>query len=195
MDAELGTRIEEVLDRSDSALTSIEIAEALDAPLEEVDQAIWAQPDRFAWQPGHRWVLATAKASPSLGAQQGHADSRGRPLVPREPVELRAITLESGAVLKVGRRALDTSALFSVRSQGTEVQLTFNSAHELFAEFPMPFEEPGGPAAGYKALLEILLEAWALHEDSLPPGTAKRALEDARLMWGRRALELIEQSG
>jgi len=106
-------------------------------------------------------------------------------------MQLSAITLASGVVLKVSRRPLDTHAFFSVKTGGNEVELILNSTHELFAEHPMPFESDGAGAQHYKQLLELLLEAWALYEDSIPGGPSRRAAEDVRLLWGRRATELL----
>jgi hypothetical protein len=106
------------------------------------------------------------------------------------PKELRAFTMSSGLTVSVNRRPLDSDAFFSVRSAGNKVTLTLNSTHELFADLPLPFEE-GVKDEGFKELCEILLSAWALYEDSLPGGSAKRATEDARLLWGRRAIEVL----
>jgi hypothetical protein len=102
---------------------------------------------------------------------------------------MRAKTLASGVVLKVSRQPLDTHAFFSVKSAGNEIELILNSVHELFSEHPMPFEEDAA-GAHYKRLVELLLESWAIYEDSIP-GSSRRAAEDIRLLWGRRATELL----
>ena len=190
---DLSDRIAQLLTASERPLTSPEVAERLQVSLEEVDRVFWEEPHRFAWQPGHRWALAFSKrALRPVSVELDYEDVRGQPLVPRDSVELRAITLASGITLKVTRRPLDTQSLFSVRSLGNEVNLVLNSAHELFAEFPMPFEEREATYAD-KQLLELLLEAWALQENDAAPGAVKRALEDMRLMWGRKALELFAE--
>jgi hypothetical protein len=106
------------------------------------------------------------------------------------PIELRAVTLASGLIISVSRLPLDSDAFFTVRSAGSTVQLIINSTHELFAQLPMPFEE-GGDEVSYKALVEVLLEAWALYEDGLMGRPARRAMEDTRLLWGRRAVEVL----
>ena len=110
-------------------------------------------------------------------------------MVPTSPRELRAITLASGLILKVRRTSLDSDAFFSVRSAGNTVELLINSNHEIFDGLPIPFEgDPGGP---HQQLLEIILGAWALFEDGVPGGSTRRALEDQRLLWGRRAIEMF----
>ena len=47
------------------------------------------------------------------------------------------------------------------------------------------------PRPESEVMLELLLEAWALYEDSIPGGSSRRAAEDIRLLWGRRATELL----
>jgi len=190
---DLSQRIAGVLAASGVPLTSFQIAERLEIPVENVIRALWEEPQRYAWQPGHRWALAATKRKlDPRTIEQDYEDARPRLLLPQDSTELRAITLASGITLKVIRRPLDTLALFSVRAQGNEVELVLNSANELFSEFPMPFEERDASDAD-KRLLELLLEAWALKEGDAPPGAAKRALEDVRLMWGRKAVELFTE--
>lgn len=69
--------------------------------------------------------------------------------------------------------------------------MTLNSTHELFASMPMPFID--SRHSSYKELCEVLLSAWALYEDSLPGGATRRAAEDARHMWGRRSIEILQE--
>jgi hypothetical protein len=106
---------------------------------------------------------------------------------------MRAITLASGLTLRVSRRPLDTDAFFSVSSAGNTVELILNSSHEIFETHRMPFEGGGDPGA---RLVEVLLGAWALYEDGVPGGgQMRRSLEDLRLLWGRRVIELLRESG
>jgi hypothetical protein len=74
-----------------------------------------------------------------------------------------------------------------------QTPLTLNSMHELFSNRPMPFENSHDDSP-YKELCEILFAAWALYEDGLPGGSTKRATEDARLLWGRRTIEMLRES-
>lgn len=186
---ELPDRIADLLGAAQTPLTIPVIADRLQVSAHDVDRVIWGDPQRFAWQPGHCWTLGTEKPAPAAARLSAVEDAHARPWAPADQVQLRAITLASGVVLTVSRRPLDTHAFFSVKSAGNGVELVLNSMHELFSEHPMPFEED---AAGtqYKRLLELLLEGWALYEDSLPPGS-RRAAEDIRLLWGRRATELL----
>lgn len=187
---ELADRIAELLAGAETPLTIPAIADRLEVSTHDVDRVIWGDPRRFAWQPGHCWTLGTEKPRPVAARPSATEDARARLWTPADHVQLRAITLASGVVLKVSRRPLDTHAFFSVKSAGNEVELILNSTHELFGEHPMPFEEEvAGPH--YKRLLELLLEAWALYEDSIPGGSSRRAAEDIRLLWGRRATELL----
>lgn len=190
--SDLAEQIVALLRTNEQVLTSAEISEGLEAPCREVDDVLWASPELFAWQPGHRWGLTAKKTTPRFEVGISHRDTRATAISRREPEELRALTLESGVVLRVSKRALDSQALFTVRSQGSDVELILNAAHELFADFPIPFTDEVAPAQ-YKALLELLLQAWALYEDSIPPGPEKRELEDVRRLWGRRALELMTE--
>jgi hypothetical protein len=183
--------IAEALNSAGTPLTVAEIASALDVSAHDVDRVIWDEPDRFVWQPGHRWSLGSEKPRPAIeGGHTGHVEARQGPLVPRDPIELRATTLESGVTIRVTRRALDSHALFTVKSAGNVIELVLNSGHEVFAELPMPFSDEGS-TIGHQRLVEILLEAWALYEDSVPGGPSRRAAEDIRLLWGRRILELL----
>ena len=188
----LADRIAALLAKESNGLTVPAIADKLGVSAHDVDRVIWGEPRRFAWQPGHCWTLGTEKPRPvPARSAVTEEDSRARPWAPTEQMQLRAITLTSGVVLKVSRRPLDTHAFFSVKSEGNEVELILNSTHELFADHPMPFENDEAGAHGYKKLLELLLEAWALYEDSIPGGSSRRAAEDIRLLWGRRATELL----
>ena len=101
--------------------------------------------------------------------------------------------MASGIVIRVSRLPLDSDAFFSVRSAGNTVQLVINSTHELFAHLPMPFEEDSQEIS-FKALVEVLLQGWALYEDGVSGRQARRAMEDLRLLWGRRAVEVLRDS-
>lgn len=189
--ADLTASIEAALRDAGKSLTVADIADALGAEVHDIDRVVWSEPDRFVWQPGHRWTLGVDKARPaSTLTASSHQDAREGPLVPRDPVALRATTLASGVTLRVSRRALDTHALFTVKSAGNTIDLILNSAHEAFAELPMPFSDEA-PSSGSTALLEAILQAWALYEDSIPGGPSRRAAEDIRMLWGRRVLEVL----
>lgn len=158
-----------------------------------VDRALWGSPDTFIWQPGHRWALRPERQRASTLAAQEFHDSRDMPLIPRSPEELRALVLENGVVLRISRRPMDTDALFSVRSSGDAVQLVVNSTHEFYSELPDLFDDRQ-PASPYRKALEVLFEAWALYEDGVPGGPAKRSVEDVRLLWGRRAIQVLKET-
>lgn len=179
--------------RAQRPLTIPEITSLTDIPPSDVDKILWGSPGRFVWQPGHRWGVATRKGRPQSGQPKDVADTRLRPFVPEMPKELRAITLESGVTIRVRRRPLDTDAFFSVKSAGNGVELVINSAHEMFGVLPMPFDSDSEDSP-YRALTEVLLAGWALYEDSSAGGSATRAMEDARLLWGRRVIEILHES-
>lgn len=187
-------RIEATLAAAEAPLTVGEIADRLGLTAHDIDRVIWGEPERFVWQPGHRWALGAEKARPAaVTGGAADQDARDGPLAPRGAVQLRATTLASGVTLRVSRRPLDTHAVFTVKSAGNVVELILNSGHELFAELPLPFDDDS-QEGDYRALAEVLLEAWALYEDSVPGGPARRSAEDTRLLWGRRIIELIRDS-
>jgi hypothetical protein len=187
--AEVSAKIGEALASSAIPLTVREIAQRLDIPPSEVAEIVWAAPQSFSWQPGGRWSLAAAKTTVRPPVEPGNDDARIAVLSPQEGVELRAIRLAGGATLRVIRRPLDTAALFTVKAMGSDLQLILNSSHEMFEKLPMPFEADG--EGDYKTVVELLLAAWAVHEAEAP-AAAQRGLEDARLFWGRRLLELLD---
>ncbi|MBP1819269.1 hypothetical protein [Mycobacterium sp. OAE908] len=167
-----------------------EIVARVGGDVRECDAILWQNPEQFVWQPGQKWTVANAK---HRGAQDNPADapdSRSNMMTAATPKELRAFTMSSGLTVAINRRPLDSDAFFSVRSAGNTITLTLNSTHELFAELPFPFES-AGDGGDFKRLCEVLISAWALYEDGLPGGSAKRATEDARLLWGRRAIEVL----
>jgi hypothetical protein len=184
----LSRSIEELLAAAAGPLTTREIAVGVGCERAAAEQVVWGSPDRFDWQPGGRWTLAASKRSiQGASPTPAHEDTRDAVLDPPDATELRAIVLESGSVLRVVRRPLDTAAVFTVNQVGRDLQLVLNSAHEVFADLPMPFDEEGG--GDYKRLLELLLAAWAVYEAEVPTGTMRRELEDARLMWGRTLIK------
>lgn len=184
--------ITRVLTEASEPLAVTEIATIISGDLRECDAILWQNPDRFLWQPGHRWTVARPKSLSPRERVIDAPDARTHMLSANQPRELRAITLSSGLTVSVNRRPLDSDAFFSVRSAGNTITLTLNSTHELFASLPMPFET-GQDETGFKALCELLLTAWALYEDGIPGGSTKRATEDARFLWGRRAVEMLRE--
>jgi hypothetical protein len=186
--------ITRVLVESAEPLAVGEIAARTGGGVGACDAILWQTPEQFVWQPGHKWTVANLKPHPSHDEMASAPDARSNMMSATSPRELRAITLSSGLTIAVNRRPLDSDAFFSVRSAGNTITLTLNSTHDLFSDLPLPFEA-GHDEGSYKELCEILLGAWALYEDSLPGGSAKRATEDVRLLWGRRAIELLEERG
>ena len=190
MEAEVAARIEEALAASPGPLTVKEIAGRLGVRPDEVAEAVWGEPQRFSWQPGGRWTRAVAKAGPPPGPRaDGQEDARPAVIAPQGGTELRAMKLAGGATMRVTAQPLDSASFFTVRSEGSDLQLVLNSSHEVFADMPMPFADDDGGTFG--TLAEILLAAWAVHEAEAP-AAAKRELEDARLLWGRRLLDLLD---
>ncbi len=187
---EVATRIEDALAASPGPLTVKEIASRLGVPPDEVAEAVWGEPQRFSWQPGGRWTRTGAKARPpGRPGADSQEDARPAVISPQGGIELRAVKLASGATMRVTAQPLDSASFFTVRTEGSDLQLVLNSSHEVFATMTMPFAEDGG--GNFGTLAEILLAAWAVHEAEAPTG-AKRELEDARLFWGRRLLDLLD---
>jgi hypothetical protein len=185
--------IVKALKESGKPLSVTEIASKIGCDAHECDAILWQSPAKFVWQPGRKWALVDQKSDITTHSVIDAPDARSNMMSAATPVELRAITMSSGLSIVVNRRPLDSEAFFTVRSAGNTVTLTLNASHELFASLPMPFDEQL-LNSDYKALCETLLSAWALFEDGLPVGSARRAAEDARLHWGRRAVEMIREN-
>lgn len=188
MTTDIAEEIEKILASSAVPLTAREIAKEAEVATEAVAEIVWSAPERFSWQPGGRWTQAVPKIARLPAVEGDHRDARLAALDPQRGVELRAIMLASGTVLRVVRRPLDSAALFTVKAAGRDIELVLNSAHETFNSLPLPFDEDPGD---YKQLVELLLTAWAAYEGECP-NAARRGLEDARLFWGRRMLELLD---
>jgi hypothetical protein len=186
-------RIADLLESSDQGLAVREIAVQLGVDAALVDSVVWSSPNRFSWQPGHRWVLAPLRpvqAPPAV--RPGQSDSRPLAFVPEDSTALRAVALAGGGQLVVRKRPLDGTALFAARSRGSEIELVMNSAHPVFAELPMPFEAEDKNESGYKQLLELVLEAIALYEDGLVADKEREHARAARISWGRKLRELTD---
>jgi hypothetical protein len=189
--AELTQSVERILAESKKSLTLAEIANGLDAPISDVDHCLWTQPDRFIWQPGHRWALAEGKTPFFEETELKEVIEEARTGETDGSRELRATTLANGLQFRVVAQPSDSQAFFTIRSSGATLSLVVNSGHELFSDFPMPFADDDRPW-GARALLELLLESWALHEATASSGD-KRRLEETRMLWGRHAVELLEK--
>ncbi|WP_142392575.1 hypothetical protein [Mycobacterium sp. 3519A] len=185
--------ITRVLTQASKPLAVAEIAEKTGGDVRECDAILWQNPRHFVWQPGHKWTVANPKSVSPREEIVDAPDARTRMISANLPRELRAITLSSGLKVSVNRRPLDSDSFFSVRSAGSTITLTLNSTHEVFANLPMPFETDQNET-GFKELCELLLTAWALYEDGIPGGSTKRAMEDARFLWGRRTIEMLRES-
>lgn len=183
-----------ILRNSPAPLTVSEIASAAGGDVRSCDALLWDNPEKFVWQPSHKWTLARTRAHVRRTDPPVAPDARSNDTESSSQASLRALTLSSGLTVSIDRRPLDTDAFFSVRSVGNRIALTLNSSHEVFAELPLPFE---GASADdpYKALCEVLLTAWALYEDGIPEGSTRRSAQDARLFWGRRVVEILRESG
>lgn len=186
--------ITKVLREAGEPLSVAEIAERAGCDVRECDAILWQAPDQFVWQPGRKWTLAKVKHRGPRGDRADAPDTRSNLMSAAGPTELRAFTLSSGITVSVNRRPLDSDAFFTVRSAGNTLTLTLNSTHELFEDLPLPFESDTRDH-GFKDLCELLITAWALYEDGLPGGSARRGTEDARLLWGRRAIEVFRERG
>ena len=185
--------ITRVLRESAEPLSVSEIASKAGGDIRDCDAILWQTPERFVWQPGHKWTIASPKSRAAPKSVADAPDTRSNIISVAAPRELRALTLSSGLTISVYRRPLDSDAFFTIRSAGNTITLTLNSMHELFSNRPMPFENSHDDSP-YKELCQILFAAWALYEDGLPGGSTKRATEDARLLWGRRAIEMLRES-
>jgi hypothetical protein len=186
--------VEQALSQSRVPLTVSQLAQLTGLGEREVDGVLWDRPALFVWQPGHRWSMKSAKSRPSTSAEATVADSKPELMASKPAKELGAFTLSNGLTIRIQRRALDTDAFFTVKSSGNTIELILNSVHEVFSRLPTPFDDdqPDG-SSPYRELIEVLLASWALYEDSSSGTNAKRTLEDARLFWGRRAIEMMRE--
>lgn len=182
--------IERALSEGGSAMTAAELAASTGLPEEVVDRALWSDLDRFLWQPGHTWTLGGIKPRPETDVATPKIDVRSKPLQPSRETELRAVTLSNGMQLHVSKGALDSEAPFTVRSAGNIINLRINTEHSLFHELPIPFESTDD-SDGYRRLVEVLLSAWSVYEDGIATGPAKRSAQDARHVWGRLTVEML----
>jgi hypothetical protein len=182
-----------ILRDSPAPLTVAEIASDAGSDTRACDAVLWDNPEYFVWQPGHRWTLARTRSHVSRGDLPEVVDARSADASGVNQSQLRALTLSNGLTIAVDRRPLDSDAFFAVRSIGNRIALTLNSSHEVFTELPSPFEGTLEDSP-YKTLCEVLLSAWALYEDGIPEGPARRGAQDARLLWGRRVLEMLRES-
>jgi hypothetical protein len=185
-------RVQATLASAEEPLTVRQVAAAVGCDQAEAEEVIWGSPDRFSWQPGGRWTTAAPKRTvPAVSVEAEHDDTRAALLDPPDAIELRAVTLADGRVLRVLRRPLDSAALFAVDQAGRDLRLVLNSSHEVFADLPLPFDEESSEG-DHKRLVELLLAAWAMQEGEAPAGEPKRALEDTRLLWGRASSKLLD---
>lgn len=171
-------------------MTAAELASATGLPEEVVDRTLWGDLDRFLWQPGHKWTVASKKLRPEPSIATPMFDVRSRPLQPAHETELRALTLSNGMQLRVTKGAIDSDSPFSVKSVGNAINLQINTEHPLFLELPIPFENTA-KSDGYRRLVEILLCAWSVYEDGIATGPSKRSAQDARHIWGRLTVEML----
>lgn len=182
-----------ILAGSPAPLTVADIAREAGSDIRTCDAILWDNPQRFVWQPGHKWAVAKTRSHLPRSDLPLTPDSRSTDTTGAARKQLRAVTLSSGLTIAVDRDPLDSDTFFSVRSIGDRIALTLNSGHEVFTELPTPFEGTSEEFS-YKKLCEVLLSAWALYEDGLPEGSARRGAQDARLFWGRRVVEMLRES-
>ncbi len=182
-----------ILRESRTPLSVPEIAKEVGADVRVCDAILWQNTELFVWQPGHRWTVARTRSHSRRHDLPETADARGTESTGASQGQLRALTLSSGLTVVIDRRPLDSDAFFSVRSVGNRIALTLNSSHEVFSELPLPFDGVSVDSP-YKNLCEVLLSAWALYEDGIPEGSARRAVQDSRLFWGRRVVEMLRES-
>lgn len=186
-------QILEVLRGAGRPLSPEQIASELDVSVADIDEILWSDTDRFQWQPGHLWSIGKEKTrTPDAPRNLVPSDVRGGTRKGRDTVELRAIVLDDGTRLRISKRPLDGEALFSSRRHGADLEIVMNSAHDVFDSHEIPFandEEKGSSGD----LLELFIEAWALFEDSMDGTQAKRTIEDARRLIGRRMGDLTRR--
>jgi hypothetical protein len=182
-----------VLRESRTPLSVPEIAKEVGAEVRACDALLWQNTEDFVWQPGHRWTVARTRSHSRRHELPETPDARAADSTAPQD-QLRALTLSSGLTIAIDRRPLDSDAFFSVRSVGNRIALTLNSSHEVFSELPLPFDGVSVDSP-YKTLCEMLLSAWALYEDGIPEGSARRAAQESRLFWGRRVVEMLREPG
>ena len=183
-----------ILRQSPTPLSIADIVKECGGDIRACDAILWGNPEQFVWQPGNKWAVARTRSHGPRETKPETPDARSAEATNSPGSgQLRALTLSNGLTVSVDRRPLDSDAFFSVRTVGSRIVLTLNSSHELFEAYPMPFAEEGKDLS-YKELCELMVSAWALYEDGLPEGSSRRAAQDARFLWGRRAVEMLRES-
>lgn len=188
----LGDRIEAALREEGLPLTTLELAERLDVEEPDVHRLVWDETERFVWQPGHRWYLARPKDPQDQTTFERDLPDSAELIRPGTTRPLHARTLANGLSLVVRARPIDSEALFTLQSQGNEIALNLNSAHQAFERLPLPFQE-GSEASPFKVLLELMIEAWGIYESDLNGDAERRAAQQARFGWGRSLGRLIDE--
>ncbi|MFP4135056.1 MAG: ATP-binding protein [Halothece sp.] len=115
--------------------------------------------------------------------------------------ELAAITINDNLKYVFHRGDLDSPAFFSVIQKGGAIIITLNTNHPAYSKLVEVLEDDVEEADIEKLRqrlknahqgLELLLMAWARHEDEQPEGKRQQQARDNRVDWGRIARSFLE---
>jgi hypothetical protein len=115
--------------------------------------------------------------------------------------ELAAITVNDNLKYAFQKSDLDSPAFFSVKSKGGAIIITLNTNHPAYSKLVEVLEDDVEEADIEKLRdrlrnahqgLELLLMAWARHEDEQPEGKRQEQARDTRVDWGRIARLFLE---
>ena len=115
--------------------------------------------------------------------------------------ELAATTINDNLKYVFQKSDLDTSAFFSVQPKAGAILVTLNTNHPAYSKLVEVLEDDVEEADITKLRdrlrnahqgLELLLMAWARHEDEQPEGKRQQQARDNRVDWGRIARSFLE---
>lgn len=98
---------------------------------------------------------------------------------------------------------LESNAFFSVSPVGGKIIVKLNTQHPAYNQFVEVLNDDIASDSNLQDVisrlqkaqdgLKLLLMAWARYEDETPDGKIKRAVQDARMDWGKMATEFMSQ--
>jgi len=116
--------------------------------------------------------------------------------------ELAVKTVNDNIKYVFQKTDLDTPAFFSVKSKAGSIIVTLNTNHPVYSKLVEVLEDDNLDETDIEKLrsrltnahqgLELLLLAWARHEDEQPEGKRQEQARDTRVDWGRMARLFLE---
>jgi len=82
--------------------------------------------------------------------------------------------------------------IFDVGATGGIILVTLNTRHPVHGRLFEALRDDDGPDKQYAKEVLSLVAAWARMEDEAPSEKSRLAMEDARLNWGRIAMDFFD---